>query len=67
MAEKKTTLDILNEIRDLRNQELINQKDNRVFYTTAIALEKGETGRQIYRIMEEYSIGENESLVKGGY
>ena len=33
MAEKKTTLDILNEIRDLRNQELINQKDNRVFYT----------------------------------
>lgn len=64
MAEKKTTLDILNEIRDLRNQELINQKDNRVFYTTAIALEKGETGRQIYRIMEEYSIGENESLVR---
>lgn len=64
MAEKKTTLDILNEIRDLRNQELINQKDNRVFYTTAISLEKGETGQQIYRIMEEYSIGENQSLVR---
>ena len=64
MAEKKTTIDILNEIRDLRNQELINQKDNRVFYTTAIPLEKGETGQQIYRIMEEYSIGENESLVR---
>ena len=64
MAEKKTTLDILNEIRDFRNRELIYQKDNRVFYTTAIALEKGETGQQIYRIMEEYSIDENKSLVR---
>lgn len=64
MAEKKTTIDILNEIRDLRNQELIKQKDNRVFYTTIMALEKGNTGKQIYRIMEEYSIGENESLVR---
>lgn len=64
MAEKKTTLDILNEIRELRNQELINQKDNRVFYTTVMELEKGETKQQIYRIMEEYSVGENESLVR---
>lgn len=64
MSEKKTTLDILNEIRDLRNQELINQKDNRVFYTTAIALAKGKTEQQIYRIMEEYSIGESQSLVR---
>lgn len=64
MAEKKTTIDILNEIRDLRNQELIKQKDNRVFYTTIMALEKGNTGKQIYRMMEEFSIGENESLVR---
>ena len=64
MAKNKTIVDILNEIRDLRNQELINQKDNRVFYTTAVALEKGETGQQIYRIMEEYSIEENESMVR---
>lgn len=64
MAKKKTTIDILNEIRDLRNQELIKQKDNRVFYTTIMALEKGNTGKQIYRIMEEFSIGENESLVR---
>lgn len=65
MTEKnKTTLDILNEIRNLRNEELTEQKDNRVFYTTVIALQKGNTGRQIYRIMEEFSIGENQSLVR---
>ena len=64
MAEKKTTIEILNEIRDLRNQELVEKKDNRVFYTTIMLLEKGNTGKQIYRIMEEFSIGENESLVR---
>ena len=64
MAEKETTIEILNEIRDLRNQELVEKKDNRVFYTTIMLLEKGNTGKQIYRIMEEFSIGENESLVR---
>ena len=64
MAEKKTTIEILNEIRDLRNQELVEKKDNRVFYTTIMPLEKGNTDKQIYRIMEEFSIGENESLVR---
>ena len=64
MVEKKKISDILNEIRDLRNQELIKQKDNRVFYTKVMALEKGNTGKQIYRIMEEFSIGENKSMVR---
>ena len=64
MAEKETTIEILNEIRDLRNQELVEKKDNRVFYTTIMPLEKGNTDKQIYRIMEEFSIGENESLVR---
>ena len=64
MAEKNTTIEILNEIRDLRNQELVEKKDNRVFYTTIMPLEKGNTDKQIYRIMEEFSIGENESLVR---
>ena len=39
MDEKQKTIDILNEIRDLRNEELIEQKDNRVFYTIVMALE----------------------------
>ena len=65
MFEKKTALDdILNEIRDSRNQELVSKKDNRVFFTTVMKLEEGETKQQIYRIMEEYSVGENESLVR---
>ncbi len=58
-------MDILNEIRDYRNQELIDNKDNSVFYTKVMALEKGEnTGKQIYRIIEEYSVGENQSKIR---
>ena len=64
MANQKNNIDILEEIREFRNNQLKELGDNRVFYTTAISLEKGETGQQIYRIMEEYSIGENESLVR---
>ena len=61
----KSTSEILNEIRALRGQQLVEDKDNRVFYTIAMKLEKGEnTGKDIYRIIEEYTVGENESIVK---
>ena len=40
MAEKKTTIEVLNEIRDLRNEELVEKKDNRVFYTTVMIIQK---------------------------
>ncbi len=63
--EQKNIMEILNEIRDYRNRELSNLKDNRVFYTIAMSLGEGQKSKkEIYRVIEEYSIGENESKVR---
>ena len=63
--DKKDVKEILNEIREFRNRELSQKKDNRVFYTIIMKLEKGEnTKKDIYRIVEEYSVGENKSQIR---
>ena len=61
MAKKKTTEQI---IREYRNEELRENGDNSVFYTYVMPLEKGNTGIQIYRVMEHCSVGENQSVVR---
>ena len=49
----------------MRNNQLKELGDNRVFYTRAMSLQKGEnTGKQIYRIIEEYAVGENQSKIR---
>ena len=64
-TKSKDIQDILQEIKERRNQELVDKKDNRVFFTVVEPLtKKDESNQQIYRIMEEYSIGENQSQVR---
>ena len=58
----KSWIEILDEIRNSRNEDLIRERDNRVFFTVAMKLERGSnSGKKIYRIIEEYSIGDNKS------
>ena len=65
MANQKTNIEILAEIRELRNNQLKELGDNRVFYTRVMSLQKGEnTGKQFYRIIEEYAVGENQSKIR---
>lgn len=59
----KNKLEIIQEIRQYRNNQLIEFGDNRVFYTTIQALEL-EGGKQIYRLIEEFSTGENQSEIR---
>ena len=64
-TKSKDIQDILQEIKERRNQELVDKKDNRVFFTVVEPLAKKDNNdKQIYRIMEEYSIGENQSQVR---
>ncbi len=63
--DKENTMEILNEIRDYRNRELSNLKDNRVFYTITMSLGEGQKSKkEIFRIIEEYSTGYNKSEVR---
>ena len=64
MDKKKTTEQILIEIREHRNEELRSNGDNSVFFTKIMPLEKGNTGIPLYRVMEHYSVGENQSLIR---
>ena len=65
MANQKTNIEILEEIREYRNNQLKELGDNRVFYTRVMSLQKGEnTGKKFYRIIEEYAVGENQSKVR---
>lgn len=65
MANQKTDIEILEEIREYRNNQLKELGDNRVFYTRVMSLQKGEnTGKKFYRIIEEYAVGENQSKVR---
>lgn len=64
-TKSKDLQEILQEIKESRNQELVDKKDNRVFFTVVEPLAKKDNNdKQIYRIMEEYSIGENQSQVR---
>ena len=64
-TKSKDLQEILQEIKESRNQELVDKKDNRVFFTVVEPLiKKDKNDQQIYRIMEEYSIGENQSQVR---
>ena len=64
-TKSKDIQNILQEIKERRNQELVDKKDNRVFFTVVEPLiKKDKNDQQIYRIMEEYSIGENQSQVR---
>lgn len=64
-TKSKDIQNILQEIKERRNQELVDKKDNRVIFTVVEPLtKKDESNQQIYRIMEEYSIGENQSQVR---
>lgn len=57
-TKSKDIQDILQEIKERRNKELVDKKDNRVFFTVVEPLAKKDNNdKQIYRIMEEYSIG----------
>ena len=61
----KEEKEILNKIREFRNNQLEEARDNRVFYTRLMALKKGEkTGKIFYRIIEEYSVGDNQSKIR---
>ena len=61
----KSKVEIMQEIREYRNNQLIELGDNRVFYTMLQSLEPGEnTGKQIYRLVEEYSTEENQSEIR---
>ena len=64
-TKSKDLQEILQEIKESRNQELVDKKDNRVFFTVVEPLAKKDNNdKQLYRIMEEYSIGENQSQVR---
>lgn len=68
MAKKKTSIqDKLNELKQLRKSIYDNSKNNIgvMIYNKVEFLGEGEnTGKELYRVIEEYSIGENKTESK---
>ena len=64
MAEqvRKTNMEILNEIRELRNDQLKSLRENSIFVTKVEVLGKGQkTGKEVFRLIEQKEVENKET------